>query len=106
MPEGSSLRFPAPSAGHPPTIEWMTSHLEALVGFLSLLIDTWQEPPPWVAPPLNASVCGTPIGMTFLAFSTSYTPGRCLQGKSDPDASRGLLLIVDAPKGTGEVIIM
>ena len=42
----------------------------------------------------------------LLAPSASYTPVRCLQGKSDPDASNGELLREDFPNGVGVFMIM
>jgi hypothetical protein len=42
----------------------------------------------------------------LLAPSASYTPVRCLQGKSVPSARSGELLRVDLPYGTGVFIIM
>lgn len=42
----------------------------------------------------------------LLAPSASYTPVRCLQGKSDPEASKGELLREDFPNGVGVFMIM
>lgn len=56
VPAESSLRFPSEAKGHPPSIEWITLHLVSLVGSLSVVSDIWQEPPPWVAPPMNERV--------------------------------------------------
>lgn len=39
--------------------------------------------------------------MILFAPSASYTPLRCLHGKSLPSAARGLLLRVEAPYGFG-----
>jgi len=93
-----------PFWGHPPSIEWITFHTLSFVGFRSYVTDTWHEPPPWTAVPMNARLWVDPIGQLLLAPSALYTAGRCLQGKSEPSALRGKLSSVDLPKGTGEVI--
>ena len=46
------------------------------------------------------------MGMVLLAPSVSYTPERCLQGKSEPSAANGLLFKDDLPYGVGELMIM
>lgn len=103
----SSPLLPAtPRIGQPPSMEWITLNVLSLVGFWSYVIETWHEPPPWVALPVKARFCDEPNAMELLAPSASYTPDRCLQGKSLPSATRGELLRVDLPYGTGVFIIM
>lgn len=46
------------------------------------------------------------MGIVFLVAAGSYTPGRCLQGKSLPEASKGLLLREAWPYGAGVFNIM
>ena len=46
------------------------------------------------------------MAMVLLAPSASYTPVRCLHGKSDPSAASGLLLSVDLPYGVGVAMII
>jgi hypothetical protein len=48
--------FPAtPWIGQPPMMEWMTLKVLDFVGALSYVIEIWQDPPPWVALPVNLS---------------------------------------------------
>lgn len=97
LPLGSPPILPSALAGQPPMIEWMTIHLDSLVGCLSLVRETWHEPPPCVALPMNESVCLAPMGMMLLAPCTSKAPVRSLHGKSDPSAMRGELLSEELP---------
>jgi hypothetical protein len=46
------------------------------------------------------------MAIVFEAPSASYTPDRCLQGKSLPSARSGELSRVDLPYGVGVSIIM
>lgn len=46
------------------------------------------------------------MAMVFEAPSASYTPERCLQGKSLPSASSGEVSRVDLPYGVGDSISM
>ena len=92
---------PAPLAGQPPMMEWMTIHLEFLVAGLSVVRETWQEPPPCTAPPINLSVCLEPIGMLVTVPPELLV---ALHGKSLPEASRGLLL--GLPYGGGVASFM
>ena len=102
-PEGSSARLPSVVLlGQPPIMEWMTIHLEVLVGALSVVSATWQEPPPWTALPVKERVWGAPIGMVFaVAGGGEVIP---LHGKSLPSASRGEEF--GEPKGAGVFMIM
>ena len=88
-------------AGHPPTIEWITCHLDCFVAGESFVSDTWQDPPPCTALPLKASSCGAPIAILFTGAPAGLIP---LQGKFDPSGRRGLLSGV--PHGAGAVMTM
>ena len=46
------------------------------------------------------------MGIMLLTPWASYTPGRCLQGKSDPSALIGELFKVAAPKGVGVTMVI
>lgn len=89
-PSGFSGRLPAtPLAGQPPSIEWMTIHLESLVAGLSLVRAIWHEPPPCTAEPVKESDWGAPMAMSVTGAPALLV---ALQGKSEPSAARGLLL--------------
>ena len=79
----------APLAGQPLMIEWMTIHFESFVAGVSLVKEIWQEPPPWTAEPLNDISSGAPMTMLVTGPPVLLV---ALQGKSEPLASRGLLL--------------
>jgi len=49
----SPLLPATPLIGQPPSIEWMTFQVLLAVGASSYEIDTWHEPPPWVALPVK-----------------------------------------------------
>jgi hypothetical protein len=69
MLSGSSklYSFTEPSTpGHPPSIDLMTLNTEFSVGAVSMVTDSWQEPPPWTAVPLNLIVCCFPTAMLFM----------------------------------------
>jgi hypothetical protein len=55
---------------------------------------------------MKLRVWGSPMTIVFEAPSASYTPDRCLQGKSLPSARSGELSRVDWPYGTGLDIFM
>jgi len=76
-------------AGQPPSMEWMTIHLEFLVAGLSVVREIWQEPPPWTAVPLKERVCCWPMAMSVTGAPALLVD---LQGKSEPSAARGDLL--------------
>lgn len=63
LPLGLSGRLPSAFAGQPPSILWITIHLESFVGLASFVSEIWQEPPPWTALPLKDSVCGAPMAI-------------------------------------------
>ena len=69
VPSGLGGRLPplVVLLGQPPTMEWTTKKCESLVGVLSVVRDTWQEPPPWTAEPLNERVWVEPIGHSLEA---------------------------------------
>ena len=73
-------------AGQPPSIEWMTIHLELFVAGLSVVREIWQEPPPWTAVPLNERVCCWPMAMLVTGAPALLV---ALQGKLAPAGSRG-----------------
>jgi hypothetical protein len=79
----------------------MTIHCELFVGCRSVVRLTWQDPPPWTALPMKLRVWGWPMVIVFEAPSASYTPDRCLHGKSLPSAISGELVRVDLPYGVG-----
>ena len=59
--------FVVPSTpGHPPSIDLMTLKTEFAVGSVSMVTDSWQDPPPWTAVPLNLIVCCEPTAMLFM----------------------------------------
>ena len=68
--------------GHPPSMLWMTFHSEAFVAGESLVT------PPCVAPPLNVTVRLEPIAKSVVTPPALLVD---LQGKSEPEASNGLL---------------
>lgn len=97
-----SGRFPGVSlAGHPPSIEWMTNHLEFLVAGLSVVRETWQDPPPCVADPKKERICCSPIAMLVTVAPALLV---ALHGKLEPEASRGELS--GLPYEAGEDMIM
>ena len=67
----------------------MTIHLELLVAGLSVVRETWHDPPPWVAPPVKESFCVEPIAMFVTVPPVLLVD---LHGKFEPSAARGLLL--------------
>lgn len=69
-------------------MEWMTIHLEALVAGVSVVRETWQEPPPWTDSPKKESCCGLPMAMVVTVAPALEV---ALQGKLEPSAVRGLL---------------
>jgi hypothetical protein len=84
----------------------MTFHTDAGEGVLSVVTDSWQDPPPWTAVPVKLRIWAEPTDHSFMVL-ISYEPEPplpTLQGKSEPDESRGELL--GAPKGTGFAITM
>jgi len=46
-------------------MDWITLKTEFAVGGVSRVREIWQEPPPWVAWPWKAMVCGLLMGMLF-----------------------------------------
>ena len=56
LPLGSSPRLPSVFAGQPPSMLWMTCHLDDAVGARSVVRLIWQEPPPWTALPVKERV--------------------------------------------------
>jgi hypothetical protein len=64
-----------------------------------VVIENWQEPPPWTAEPRKEMTCVVPASHWFIPRSMLYAPGRCLQGKSA--GARGELLRVALLKGFG-----
>ena len=67
----------------------MTIHLELLVAGLSVVRETWHDPPPWTAPPVKESFCVEPIAMFVTVPPVLLVD---LHGKFEPSAARGLLL--------------
>ena len=82
-------------------MEWMTIHFEDLVAGLSVVRETWQEPPPCTAAPLKERVCGEPMVMEVTEPPEVLV---ALQGKSEPSAARGE--VDGSPYGGGEAMIM
>lgn len=80
--------------GQPPTTLWITFHCDFSEGWGSVVMENWHEPPPWVAEPMKEMVLVSPAFHWFISV-TSYTPERCLQGKSP--GARGELLRDDLP---------
>lgn len=66
VPSASSERFPVAFEGHPPMMLWMTFHSLLVVGCLSVVTLTWQDPPPCVSPPMKLSACVSPTAMLFI----------------------------------------
>lgn len=100
--ELSAPMFPATFlAGHPPSIEWMTIHLELFVAGVSVVRDTWQDPPPCTDSPKKESFCGAPIAI-FVTVPPELLVA--LHGKFDPSATRGLLS--GLPYGGGVAMII
>ena len=100
VPSGFAGRLPSLVVllGQPPMMEWMTKKLESLVGALSVVRETWQEPPPWTAEPLKDRVWVEPMGHSLSTpFPLKVLAPRCLHGKSDPSTTRGLLLRSETP---------
>ncbi len=88
-------------AGQPPSIEWMTIHLELFVAGVSVVREIWQEPPPWTDSPRKESFCEAPIAMLVTVPPELLV---ALHGKFDPSALRGLLS--GLPYGGGVAKIM
>ena len=100
--ELSAPMLPAtPLAGHPPSIEWMTIHVELLVAGLSVVREIWHDPPPWTDSPKKESFCGAPMAMSVTVPPELLV---ALQGKLEPSATRGLLS--GLPYGGGVAMTM
>ena len=50
-------------AGQPPSIEWITIHVELFVAGVSLVREIWHDPPPWTDSPKKESFCEAPIAI-------------------------------------------
>lgn len=100
--ELSAPRLPATFlAGHPPSIEWMTIHVELFVAGLSVVRETWHEPPPCTDSPKKESFCEAPIAMLVTVPPELLV---ALHGKFEPSALRGLLS--GLPYGGGVAMTM
>lgn len=100
--ESSAPRLPAtPFAGHPPIMEWMTIHLELFVAGLSVVSETWHDPPPWTDSPRKESFCGAPIAILVTVPPELLV---ALHGKFEPSAFKGLLS--GLPYGGGVAMTM
>ena len=88
-------------AGQPPSIERMTIHLELFVAGVSVVRETWHEPPPWTDSPKKESFCEAPIAMLVTVPPELLV---ALHGKFEPSAMRGLLS--GLPYGGGVAMIM
>ena len=100
--EADSPRFPGVFlAGQPPSMEWMTIHLELLVAGVSVVRDTWHDPPPWTAWPVKESFCEAPMAILVTVPPVLVVD---LHGKSDPSGARGLLS--GLPYGGGVAMTM
>lgn len=88
-------------AGQPPSMEWMTIQVELLVAGVSVVRETWQEPPPWTDSPRKESFWGAPMAMSVTVAPVLLV---ALQGKLEPSAVRGLLS--GLPYGGGVAMTM
>jgi len=55
-PKGSVPTLPGLVEGQPPSMVLMTLKTESLVGGVSVVSETWHDPPPWVAWPWKLMV--------------------------------------------------
>lgn len=100
--ELSPPRLPATFlAGQPPSIEWMTIHLELFVAGVSVVRETWHDPPPCTDSPKKESFCGAPMAMSVTVAPELLV---ALHGKFEPSAMRGLLS--GLPYGGGVAMTM
>ena len=100
--ELSAPMLPAtPLAGQPPSMEWMTIQVELLVAGLSVVSETWHDPPPWTDSPRKESFWGAPMAMSVTVAPELLV---ALQGKLEPSAVRGLLS--GLPYGGGVAMTM
>ena len=88
-------------AGQPPSIEWMTIHVELFVAGVSVVREIWHEPPPCTDSPKKESFCEVPIAILVTVPPELLV---ALHGKFEPSALRGLLS--GLPYGGGVAIIM
>ena len=88
-------------AGQPPSIEWITIHVELFVAGVSVVREIWHEPPPWTDSPEKESFCDAPIAILVTVPPELLV---ALHGKFEPSALRGLLS--GLPYGGGVAIIM
>ena len=79
----------------------MTIHLEFFVAGVSVVRETWHEPPPWTDSPKKDSFCEAPIAILVTVPPELLV---ALHGKFDPSALRGLLS--GLPYGGGVAMIM
>lgn len=83
----------------------MTIHLVLALTLVPFAMLSWQEPPPWVAPPVNAKLKLSPTVNAFTGPDlTSPDPPAILHGKLEPSALTGELS--GALNGTGDLKIM
>ena len=59
----------------------MTFQTLFLVGCASVVRETWQEPPPWVAPPMKVSGCLDPRAIVFAGSLGVVNTGALLAGE-------------------------
>jgi hypothetical protein len=105
MLSGSSklYSFTVPSTpGQPPSMDLMTLKTEFSVGSVSIVTDSWQEPPPWTAVPLNLIVCCSPTAMVFIL--DTLNPRFDLHGNCD--LVMGPLSILSTLYGTGDSMMI
>ena len=88
-------------AGQPPSIEWITIHVELFVAGVSVVRETWHEPPPWTDSPKKESFCEAPTAMLVTVPPELLV---ALHGKFEPSALRGLLS--GLPYGGGVAMTM
>ena len=88
-------------AGHPPSIEWMTTHLEVFVAGVSVLREISHKPPPWTDSPKEESFCEAPTAILVTVPSELLA---ILHGKFGPSVLSGLLSKL--PYGGGVAMIM
>jgi len=88
--------------GQPPSMDMMTLNLEFAVGVLSVVTESWQLPPPWIAEPLKDRVCSSPTFMLFMVETVN--PRLILQGYCS--AVIGALSSLSTLNGTGLCMII
>src|SRR3569833_3295043 len=70
-PASLPMLFVCFCVGQPPSIDLITFQTECRVGWVLYVIETWQEPPPWTAWPVNVNLLVEPRVYMFEAPSRS-----------------------------------